>query len=83
MITPDLEKVLTDIRNEREHQLTRWSTDHDDSHQTHQLVKLAEQYAHKCGKGGEEGYYDRHRLVQAATLLVAAIEAMDRRDARR
>lgn len=74
------ERVLEDIRREREHQLERWTTDHDDRHRTDTLVRLAEQYAHRPGKNAERGCYDRHRIVQAAALLVAAVEAMDRRE---
>ena len=78
--TSDTENVLNDIRFERYSQIDDgWTPDHDDRHDTHTLVQLAEQYAHKPGDLGP-GYYDRRRLVQAAALLVAAIEAMDRRD---
>lgn len=83
--TPDTDRVLTDIRTERTHQIDLgWTTDHDDKHQTHTLVTLANQYAHKPESGNDQhrGYYSRHRLIQAAALLVAAVEAMDREDRR-
>lgn len=80
------DKVLQDVRAERVHQVDRgWTTQHDDEHWTDALVRLANQYAHKPGKDADPNHitgrlYDRHRLVQAAALLVAAVEAMDRRD---
>ncbi len=79
-------RVLNDVRAELErHPELGWTPEHDvDHHSTHDLVKLAEQYAHKpeSERFEHEGYYSRRRLVQATSLLVAAIAAMDRREGR-
>lgn len=81
-MTPDTERVLTDVGAERARQIRQgWTPDHDDRHDTDTLVRLSASYARRCGKGKEPGYFDRDRLVQAAALLVAAVEAMDRREA--
>lgn len=84
--TDHTERVLNDVRAERERQpQLGWTPEHDvDHHSTHDLVRLAESYAHKpeSDRFEHNGYYSRRRLVQATSLLVAAIEAMDRREGR-
>ena len=73
-------RVLNDVAKERRNQIAKgYTPEHDDRHDTHTLVQLAERRAHMVGDRGH-GLYDRHRLVQAAALLVAAAEAMDRRE---
>ena len=83
MTHPDTARVLTDIATERERQVTLgWTRDHDDRHNVHELVRLADRQAHKTGTAAI-GIYSRERLVEAAALLVAAVEGMDRREAKR
>lgn len=80
---PDTARVLRDVATERARQVDKnWTRDHDDRHDTDTLVRLSASYARRQGKGKAPGYFDRERLVQAAALLVAAVEAMDRREAR-
>lgn len=83
MTTEATERVLADIRTERIRQVADgWTPEHDDTHTTHDMVRLAETYAHKpeTDRPEHRGLYSRYRLVQAATLLVATIEAMDRQE---
>lgn len=85
-MTDDTERVLNDIRAERGRQIELgWTPEHDDSHSTHDLVGLANSYAGRPESDADEhrGLYSRRRLVQAAALLVAAIEANDRWEAQR
>lgn len=85
-MTDHTERVLADVRAERQRHLQLgWTPEHDvNHHSTHDLVRLAESYAHKPESDRDEhqGYYSRRRLVQATSLLVATIEAMDQRDDR-
>ena len=81
------ERVLNDVRAERDRQVDElgWTREHDvDHHSTHDLVTLAKGYAGKPESDRDEhhGLYSRRRLVQATALLVAAVEAMDRREGR-
>lgn len=81
-MTDNTARVLADIATERERQISLgWTREHDDNHATHDLVRLADRQARKPGDLGP-GFYSRSRLVEAAALLVAAVEAMDRRDDR-
>ena len=80
-------RVLNDVRIERDRQVADlgWTPEHDVCHHsTHDMVRLAERYAHKTESDRDEhqGLYSRRRLVQAVALLVAAVEAMDRREGR-
>lgn len=78
-VSADTARVIDDVRTERNRQVAKgWTPEHDDQHSTHDLVRLAEQRAHSTGSAGA-GYYSRERLVEAAAMLVAAVEAMDRR----
>ena len=81
----DTERVLDDVAAERNRQVEKgWTRDHDDHHSTHDLVRLAEKRIHSPGRPpAESGYYDRQRLVEGIAMLVAAVEAWDRREARR
>lgn len=78
---PRLARVLDDITSERERQIAKgWTREHDDRHSTHDLVQLAERRLHTPGRPpAEPGYYDRQRLIEGITILVAAVEAWDRR----
>lgn len=79
---PDTARVLRDVAAERARQVDKnWTRDHDDHHDTDTLVTLSASYARRGGKGKAPGYFDRDRLIQATALLVAAVEAMDRREA--
>lgn len=80
---PDTARALLDVAQERGRQVEKgWTREHDDEHQTHTLVKLAGQRAQRSGSRGQ-GFYARESLVEAAAMLVAAIEAMDRSEAGR
>ena len=86
-MSDNTERVLNDVRAERDRQVDElgWTPEHDDNHSTHDLVTLAKGYAGKPESDRDEhhGLYSRRRLVQAAALLVAAIEANDRWEAKR
>lgn len=72
--------VLDAVRRERLRQIRKgWTPQHDDRHSTHDLVRLADRRAHSVGSAGN-GYYSRERLIEATAMLVAAIEAIDRRE---
>jgi hypothetical protein len=80
-VSAELLPVLQDIAAERTYQVAKgWTTDHDDTHYTQDLVGLAFDRARMQGVGTPPGVFARQRLVQAASMLVAAIEAIDRRD---
>lgn len=79
MITRETLTVLAEVALERDRQIEKgWTPQHDDGHTIHDLVRLAEQRARLEGSGGY-GVYSRERLVQAAAMLVAAVETWDRR----
>lgn len=73
--------VLNEISEERSTHASRgFDNNHDDARGgVHRLVELADNCAHR----GDTGYYERGNLVKAASLIVAAIELLDRSDRRR
>lgn len=81
-VTPELPKVLHDVTVERQRQIDKgWTTEHDNRHLTHDLVSLAERRIHSEGSYGP-GLYSRERLIEGIAMLVAAVEARDRRESR-
>ena len=82
-ITP----AIRDVAAERAiHEQRGWTAEHDKRlpQPVHHLVALAADYAHRKGPVAEEaGVYDRKYLVKAASLLVAAIDLIDRQEADR
>lgn len=83
LMTEATDRVLADIRAERaRHSEIGYDQKHDDGHDLHDLVEWSKRYASKAGKkpGALPGLYDRQRLVQSASLMVSAIEYMDRID---
>lgn len=73
----ETERVLRDIAVERERQVAKgWTPKHDDTHHTQTLVRLAFSRTHQ-GWSTSRGH-SRKGLVEAAAILVAAVEAMDR-----
>ena len=83
-MTAETQRVLDDVKAERDRQVAEgWTPEHDDNHTTYDLVTLAKTYAGKPESDRPEhsGMFSRRRLVQATALLVAAIEAWDRWEA--
>ncbi|MFE3195027.1 hypothetical protein ACFXHA_38895 [Nocardia sp. NPDC059240] len=71
MSSSELGQALADIRAEREAHVTKgYDAEHDRLHGVGRLVELAAQYAGPT--------FSRRELVKAASLLVAAIEVIDR-----
>lgn len=76
--------VLIEVRAERDRQKNRLGYDakHDDEHGPAGLLFHAARYLH-LSKSAHGTSYDRDRMVQAAALMVATIEAYDRAEERR
>lgn len=72
--------VVAAVADERaSHAARGYDNDHDDNHHSvHRLVELSDRYAHR----GDTGYYERDNLIKATSLLVAAIELLDRSEKR-
>lgn len=81
--------VLADVAQERGRQVAKgWTPEHDDQHTTREMLELATGRLHMAGRpdyaGGLPvstalGHHDRRRLLEGIAILVAAVEAMDRR----
>lgn len=70
--------VLAEVLSERERQVVKgWTPEHDDQHTTEELVSLAVRRARR--DHGLYGFAQRRHLIEAAAMLVAAVESMDRR----
>ena len=76
-------RAVRDVAAERSTHAERgWTPEHDRRHGVDHLVRLARDYVTRQGAAAEEaGVYDRKYLVKAASLLVAAIELVDRQEA--
>lgn len=79
MTTTNVGEVLVQVAAERQRQIALgWTPQHDAQFNVDKLVRHALTQAKRTGPDAEEGYYSRERLIQAAALLVAAVELMDR-----
>lgn len=81
-------RALRDVATERESHTERgFNVAHDDMHNVHDLTQLALRYVNLSGSGrysdAEPGYISRTALVKAGSLLVAAIDRLDRSEADR
>ncbi|MFD6029812.1 hypothetical protein ACFWE5_03805 [Cellulosimicrobium funkei] len=79
-------RALRDIAAERESHAERgFNVAHDDMHNVHDLTQLAQRYVNLSGSGqypdAAPGYISRTALVKAGSLLVAAIDRLDRANA--
>lgn len=76
-MNPETQRVLDDVKAERARQIEKgWTPEHDDRHTTHRMVELAGERLRLPGRG----CYDRSRLIEGIAILVAAVEAWDRRE---
>lgn len=73
-------RAVQDVALERATHASRgWTAEHDRIHGAHHLVKLAERYANTPAQDeGGNSIYSRAGLVKAASLVVAAIDLLDR-----
>lgn len=75
---PSTPAVLGALANERERQVAKgWTREHDDEHRTHDLIDLARERMDR--KPTPASGLSRQRLIEGIAMLVAAVEAMDRR----
>ncbi len=76
-------RALADVAAERRtHHGRGWTAQYDDEHGSNRLIELAWRYAYRVHPT-IPGAYDRAGLVKAASLLVAAIDTLDRAEADR
>lgn len=67
--------VAAEIADERAtHEGRGWTAEHDDEHRLIHLVYVANEYARTAIATG-----DRHELVKAGSVIVAAIDYLDRK----
>lgn len=75
-IHPDTERVLIDLALERHRQIGKgWTRNHDDTHTTERMIELATEHLPPAVASDD----NRDALIEAAALLVAAVESIDRR----
>lgn len=76
-----LDDVLRDVRQERERQVAKgYTAEHDDEHGVDDLTTFA---LRRLRIDGTVSWpIDRQQLVEAAAVIVATIESIDRRAAR-
>lgn len=82
--TPEHVRVMADVTAERHRQIVLgWTTEHDDTHSMESFISLTWAKCSKAAFSYAEGVRRRRYLIQAIALLVAAVESMDRKAARR
>lgn len=83
--TAETARVLDDVRRERVRQAEKGFTpDHDDSFHRqpgHRFIALGKTRATSPGPG-DDGYLSRRRMIEGIAMLVAAVEILDRTEAR-
>lgn len=67
--------AVTVVIAERERQLEKYPPEHDVSMGIHHLIDEAISRTHRGAAGC--GYYHKSDIVEAAAMLLAAVEAMD------
>ena len=79
-----VDKVLEEIKAEREYQIEKWGTDADVKLNTpNDFVSYISHHASKWFNGGFEPYNSdvvdayRKQMIKVAALAVAAVEALD------
>jgi hypothetical protein len=76
-------EILNEIAGERVAQIEKgYDPEHDDALSVGRLIELAESRSHRRNHDNP-GYYSRAHLIEAAALMVAAIEVLDRSEAGR
>ncbi|MHA2063141.1 MAG: hypothetical protein ACXABY_02050 [Candidatus Thorarchaeota archaeon] len=75
-----MEKILEDIRKEREYQVEKWGNDFDDKNTANDWVTYITMYASAGARMDASPEEFRTAMVKVATLAVAALEAIDRND---
>lgn len=77
-----LEKICDEIVDERQRQHNLWGNDFDDKNTANDWVAYICRYVSEGAYDGRKAQYTSERfrkhLVKAATICVAAIEAIDR-----
>jgi len=77
--------VLVELLDERRNQIDRhrWTPDHDDQHGTEDFAWLiARRAVQMCNAAAADVVDARRLLVECAAIAVAAIETIDRKEAR-
>jgi len=73
-------QICESIADERRRQDTQWGPDHDDQHQPADWANIIQ--SRPIGLGlSPNSHYARKRVLRMAAVAVAAIEAIDRRNA--
>jgi len=75
---PTLETILTEIRSERTHQDKKWGTKFDDANTINDWAAYANIYLSNATTMKASREEQREGILQAASLLIAALEAFDR-----
>ena len=77
-----LELILAGIKTERERQVKLWGDDFDDKNTANDWAAYVSKYVNEGAYSGRQDKYTperfREHLLKAATLCVAAVEAIDR-----
>lgn len=75
-----MDKILEDIRSEREYQVGKWGNGFDDKNTANDWVTYITMYATAGARMDASPEDFRAAMVKVATLAVAALEAIDRNE---
>jgi hypothetical protein len=73
-----MEKILEDIRKEREYQVGKWGDEFDNKNTANDWVTYIAMYATAGARMDASPEDFRTAMIKVATLAVAALEAIDR-----
>lgn len=73
-----LQQVISDVEDERLHQEDRWGVVNDDCNTIEDWCVYMSKYTLKASRSEPNSATQRRRLIQVATLAVAAVESFDR-----
>ena len=73
-----MDTILEEIKKERAYQERKWGTEFDDKNTLNDWVAYTNQYMSISVKMGASEEERREGFLKAASILVAAIESLDR-----
>ena len=77
-----MNKIFEEIKQERARQDEQWGgAEHDDQHSSSLFMSLVEKQAYKACTPNGDGKF-RERFIKIAALAVAAVESIDRKEAK-
>ena len=71
-------RIINEILDERKYQDTKWGQEFDDKNTLNDWITYVNVYLAKAAMEFNDTEFQRKRMIQAVSILVAALETFDR-----